>query len=894
MSRISYDNTYVTVEEGDTLSEIALIYREYSNNASYKQLAAINNISNPDLIYVGQKIYLTMSAVPAPITSEDTTKVTIKHFGLQSNSNNTLFVTWDWSRSKTDHYEVHWRYATGDGVWFIGSEDQVSTSYKQSTYSIPSNATKVDVKIKPVSKTYTKNKKETRYWTGVWSDRNIYYTKNLPPVAPSSAPSVEIESYTLTAEINNINATDLRATHVQFQIVKDDTKVFKTINSKINTSTNYVSCSCTVSAGSEYKVRCRTYKNDDYSDWTDYSSSVGTIPSASKGIKTLKAISETAVLVDWYNVSNATGYEVQCTTQKRYFDSGTSEVKTVTVESVVGHAEVTGLESGNEYFFRVRATNENGKSEWTEIKSIVIGKKPAAPTTWSSTTTVITGEKLILYWVHNSEDNSYQTYAEIELIINGMKTTHNMGTNSDEDSPEPTYSFKIDTKSYVAGVEIKWRVRTAGITKTYGDWSIQRTVTIYAPPTLELIVMSRGQESNAFCFPIHVYASADPITQVPISYSLSIISNSTYETVDDLGKTKTIKMGDVVYSKHFDISIPLSVSLSANDVDLENGMTYTILCKVAMNSGLTAENSSIFTINWRDNYYYPNAEIMIDSESLIAHIHPYCEDVRTVCNVVENVNGIYTVTTETVDHIYGSELPNKYTTTGEVVHYGTTGNGDNIYYCYTTKGTLVGGVTLSVYRREFDGGFTPIATGIANGRNTFVTDPHPALDYARYRIVATTTDTGSVSYYDVPGEPVGEPAIVLQWDEEWSEFDIDSEDELVQPPWEGSLLKLPYNVDITDSSKPDVELVEYIGREHPVSYHGTQVGQTATWNTDVPYYDTETIYALRRLQRWMGNVYVREPSGSGYWASITVSFSKKHCKMAIPVTIQVTRVEGGM
>ena len=49
-----------------------------------------------------------------------------------------------------------------------------------------------------------------------------------------------------------------------------------------------------------------------------------------------------------------------------------------------------------------------------------------------------------------------------------------------------------------------------------------------------------------------------------------------------------------------------------------------------------------------------------------------------------------------------------------------------------------------------------------------------------------------------------------------------------------------------------------------------------------------------KLSLWMGDVYVREPSGSGYWASIKVSFSQKHCDVVIPVTLSLTRVEGGI
>ena len=44
----------------------------------------------------------------------------------------------------------------------------------------------------------------------------------------------------------------------------------------------------------------------------------------------------------------------------------------------------------------------------------------------------------------------------------------------------------------------------------------------------------------------------------------------------------------------------------------------------------------------------------------------------------------------------------------------------------------------------------------------------------------------------------------------------------------------------------------------------------------------------------MGDVYVREPSGVGYWASISVSFGIKHCEVTIPVTLNITRVEGGI
>ncbi len=147
---------------------------------------------------------------------------------------------------------------------------------------------------------------------------------------------------------------------------------------------------------------------------------------------------------------------------------------------------------------------------------------------------------------------------------------------------------------------------------------------------------------------------------------------------------------------------------------------------------------------------------------------------------------------------------------------------------------------------------------------------------------------------DLPAYPTGGKAVIIQWNEEWSSFDVNGDDVSTEPGWSGSLLKLPYNIDVSNNTDPDVTLVKYVGRRNPVGYYGTHVGETATWNVEIVKSDTETIYALRRLAIWTGDVYVREPSGTGYWANVKVSFSQKHLEVTIPVTLNITRVEGGI
>ena len=44
----------------------------------------------------------------------------------------------------------------------------------------------------------------------------------------------------------------------------------------------------------------------------------------------------------------------------------------------------------------------------------------------------------------------------------------------------------------------------------------------------------------------------------------------------------------------------------------------------------------------------------------------------------------------------------------------------------------------------------------------------------------------------------------------------------------------------------------------------------------------------------MGDVYVREPSGVGHWATITVSFNNKYDSLVLPITLNITRVDGGI
>lgn len=819
---------------------------------------------------------------------------------LQSGTDRLLYATWEWKKGNTDKYKVTWRYYTGDGVWFIGSESEESYGSAgwsvRVTYTAPNNALKVSCSVKPISKTYQKKTgknsfTEVSYWTAQERAQSYEFSNAGLPSTPST-PSITIENdYTLVVELS---VPDNNTDSIELEIVQDNKTTYAA--PVVNVAKNYVRYTRKIAGGHQYKVRARARVNGipyfnqnakktansriDYktvypfyaSAWSDYSSNISTVPAAPTKITRHNIDTLNSINLYWTAVNGADGYTVEYTVAKKFFDRS-SETQTLSVTSP--SALVTQLDSGQTWYFRVKATNSQGDSGWSAVYAVVLGVAPSAPTTWSEVATAVVGDTVRFYWVHNSEDSSTQQDAEIQVAVGDgewqTKTPTYLSPNAGEASYLSYETFLYTSgelvdalgerildangnvvstavySAYSEGAVIRWRVRTQGVLEgAWSPWSTERVMVLYAPPSVGLVVTdSEESESSVFTFtsfPIYIKAIAYPATQRAVSWHISVTANGSYEAHDTVGRQVIVTAGDEIYSEYISSTEAeniLSKVLNAGNIDLENGQGYTITVKVGMSSGMTAESSQAITVNWTVDNFWPNAEIGIDQEALCAYIRPYCVDEDE--ELIENL-------------------------------------------------------VLSVYRRDYDGRFTEIATGIENLGSTVVVDPHPSLDYARYRIVAMSTETGMIAFYDMPGEPIGETGIVIQWNEAWSDFDMPSRDgdAVATRVWAGSMLKLPYNVRVSEATAIDKNLVEYIGRSAPVSYYGTQLGVSGSWSSDIPASDIETRYALRRLQIWRGDAYVREPNGVGYWASVNVSFNKDYNNLLMPVTIEVTRVEGGM
>lgn len=786
---------------------------------------------------------------------------------------------------------------------------------------------------------------------------------------------VEIHGYpvqdALNAGVDRIDKDGwMEYTWAEFQVVVNDTSELVTESAWINQYGD-ASWAYPITPGNKYKVRCRALRDVYKSEWSAFTTNVSSAPEQVTGLKATAIRSSIDGKINFYLEWNPSGtaeqYKIEYLAlspgEDVNFDTTNATVSSITTKDATTTYTITDVPDGKVYYFRIAATNsKSGDSIWSEVLGdITVGQKPGSPYTWSSANTISLGEDVYLYWEHNPKDGSKEYFANILVesyiyddktktevvvgredilatrnedsvvftydfyeVVNGKNKHIWSGTDTVSVDKDQTSYYKYETnhpkKQWLEeGVTLRYSVQTAGITGEFGDWSDTGYINVYAPASLAFTVKPQGSDiaynSYFTCrqFPLTINAVSGPKTQSPTGYYVSIVSNDIYETVDNIGRNKTVSAGDTVYSKYFDVNNFSDrdindFKIGPSDVNLENGITYTIECTVYMNSGLSANHAINFMVLWSDEIYTPLAQVMYNSDTYTVNIRPYCEDYKTYYYAVTKSGLEYKTTSDKLNDCWGVPLRlangsiARTSDTNDVVYTGVTtdldGNyidGEQLFY-EVNEGTLIPDVTLSVYRREYDGGFTEIATGIDNVKNTFVTDPHPSLDYARYRIVAMSNKTGAIGYSDIPGIPILEPGIIIQWDEEWDSYDynFDVIDEPSKPSWSGSLLRLPYNVDVSTSHNIDTAFVEYIGREHPVSYYGTQLGETATWNTAIPKEDKETLYALRRLSRWTGNVYAREPSGVGYWAHISVQFPQKHLDKTIAVSISLTRVEGGM
>ena len=95
---------------------------------------------------------------------------TITDWGVLHSNPRTVFAKWAWTNIYTDHYELRWEYATGDGHWWRNYDgtDYETTKNTHSQYTPPDGAVKVRFSMRPIAKKHKVKKKDTPYSSYTW------------------------------------------------------------------------------------------------------------------------------------------------------------------------------------------------------------------------------------------------------------------------------------------------------------------------------------------------------------------------------------------------------------------------------------------------------------------------------------------------------------------------------------------------------------------------------------------------------------------------------------------------------------------------------------------------------------------------------------------------------
>ena len=785
---------------------------------------------------------------------------------LTTGGDHELYAEWKHAKwRQATGYTYDWEYAStskGKG-WLPGSSGTANIDDVQvgkgnlfrHEWTAPDDAYKARCRIMPVSKTKTtsystSSKSKTvnvtkMYFSSAWTGYKEHDFRN--DKLPTPTIEVKMEDSTATVEIE-CDDDDCRLATVEASVRngKDSAGNWKyVVRKKLadKSCPKKGSYTFTVTKGETWYFRafCSVTASATKGDsaWTSRVS--GQSLPATPASPAVSATGSTSAKMTWSAAGGASTYTVQYVADSSaYFDSNPDDVRET--DGINGTTFLPAdLESGHTWYFRVKAVNDTGDGSWSNVVSTVLATVPDAPTTFDTEPAFLRTDTARFRWIHNSEDQSEQTAAQVMFTVNGNDTTVSVATDE---------FLELAMSRFADGDSVTWKVRTKGAHAEYSPWSIARTFSTYDKPTLSCTVRQTSgegdtvDESNPLTsFPLAIVLDAAGGGGAVAGYHVTVQAAEPNSYVDDYGFERYMGVGEIAYQADYHVSEdPFTAIVDAGSgANLRDGCVYEVTADVAMQSGLrTTSEPWRFLVDWDVEVPEPTMTVAFDRDALTADIIPACYEVDEEGSPTE---------------------------------------------------TLREGVTLSVYRIDDDGTLVLLRSGIENDGAAVITDPHAQFGECWYHVVATDTATRVCNFFDHYDESPHHTC-VIQWDENW-QVGVD-EDDLGDRDYDysGMMIDGIYNLGLEEAGDAEAEDVEYIGRAHPVSYYGTQERYEARFEVEFPKEDKETLSKARRLIALRDDAYVREPYGAGYWAHIaTPSLSRSHDSLGYRLSFTARRVD---
>lgn len=426
---------------------------------------------------------------------------------------NRYYIYWRCGLHHTAQTEIQWLITkTVNGVSSTqeiktesvsGIKDDYQKAYVDITSDQLTNATNLHVSIYATSEVYYTKQDGTPvyYWGGTRPAKDYTFGSTKPSEAPN------VPDFTITnATKANVSLTGIStgtfATGVRFEIYKKEygqTSASFYKSAQVEISNGYAYADIDVDLGAEYTARAAFYNSYNDFDangeltgiqspqWSDTENGwAGPIKSAPLPVEnfaiTTNVVSAGAAVnldMSWDENVYADTYEVQ------YIDNAFSWTLESKIENftTIQHYYTLQLQNGGQYKFRIRAINNAGESSWKEI-NIVFGLPDQPPTIWSDETRQINSGSVHFYWKHNPRDSAREISAEIDVTIStyGHFVLTASRENQDEKDWYKNSVYIMDTAWLSRTSLITWKVRTAGPSGLWSEWSVEKTIELYGQP----------------------------------------------------------------------------------------------------------------------------------------------------------------------------------------------------------------------------------------------------------------------------------------------------------------------------------------------------------------------------------------------------------------------------
>ncbi len=218
-----------------------------------------------------------------------------------------------------------------------------------------------------------------------------------------------------------------------------------------------------LTAATTYWYRVRAYNSKGNSGYSNVASAQTTAlqPPAAPSNLQASALSTTSIGLTWTdNASNETGFAIQ-----RSSDSAATWTASGTPAANATSFTVTGLQPGIQYHFRIRATNGDGNSAWSNLAAATTVTLPASPSNLAASAT--SASTVGLTWTDNSNNES-------QFIVEKAATSGDLNWSETGTTAPDVSAYTVTGLN--AATEYRFRVRAANAAGTSDP---SNTVTVF-------------------------------------------------------------------------------------------------------------------------------------------------------------------------------------------------------------------------------------------------------------------------------------------------------------------------------------------------------------------------------------------------------------------------------